>query len=297
MSRDHIIPQFILRGFATNPNANKNNQTVMLYDRATELTEIKKIGDAFSINDFNSKETEKLLARQYESSISNIFQRITNNANKDEKSITLTNSEYKLLIRFFVVMWRRNNIQMDKAKQAGIQIEEVLKQLLGSHYQDALNPEYKNYSFEKVFEDNFGTISKSFYDSVIQGTTDDDPTVQKTIKHYIPHIVYNKSNVHFILHNTYSTLKYIVKKGDDVLESDYPMAILYPISNILCFATLYTEKEIDVSKDSFIIPIEKCENDDNIKNYFIDGYITETATTFVVDETNIEYVKQYLANR
>lgn len=69
MSRDHIIPQFILRGFAINPTANKQNQKIMIYDKATKQVHTKKIADTYSLLNFNSPETEKYLANEYESKV------------------------------------------------------------------------------------------------------------------------------------------------------------------------------------------------------------------------------------
>ena len=63
MPRDHIIPKFILRGFAINPEANKQNQKIMIYNRETKEIKIEKIADAYALRDFNSPELEKLLAR------------------------------------------------------------------------------------------------------------------------------------------------------------------------------------------------------------------------------------------
>lgn len=42
MSRDHIIPQFILRGFAINPIEKKQNQKIMIYDKDTKQVHTKK---------------------------------------------------------------------------------------------------------------------------------------------------------------------------------------------------------------------------------------------------------------
>ena len=54
---------------------------------------------------------------------------------------------------------------------------------------------------------------------------------------------------------------------------------------------LHYEKETDITKDEFTIPIEVWHKDEDIKQHFIDGYITNTATSFVVDDTNLEFVK------
>ncbi len=293
MSRDHIIPKFILRGFSINPTANKNNQKIMIYDRATSQVTTKKIADAYALKDFNSPETEKYLANEYETGVAKIFQRINENAIANHKYVTLSNDEYRLLFRFFVIMWRRNDIQIDKAKELAIQLENMMKSLFGSHYEDMLKPEYKKCSFENVFDERIDEVKKLFYDKVISETDDNDPTVLKTIKNYKPTIVYNKSNIHFLLHNTYATLRYIIPKNHTINEFDAPTVMIYPISNTLCFCMMCSANEIDLTKEVFNIPIDVWDKDDEIKQHFIDGYITDVAKSFVVDNTNVEFVKQW----
>ena len=189
-------------------------------------------------------------------------------------------------------MWRRNDIQLEKAKEMGIQLENMLKSLFGNHYKEMLKPEYKDYSFEKMFDEKMDDVRKALYDKVIPETKDDDPNVLKTIKHYSPFIVNNTSNIHFLLHNTYATLRYIVPKSqNEIYAEDIPGIMIYPISKTLCFCMLLKEKEIDTDKEEFNIPIEAWCNDEDIKLHFIDGYITQTAKSFIVDETNIDFIK------
>ena len=292
MSRDHIIPQFILRGFAINPAANKQNQKIMIYDKDTKQVHTKKIADTYSLLDFNSPETEKYLAYEYESKVAKIFQRASKAATEKKLSISLSNKEYKLLFRFFVIMWRRNDIQLEKAKEMGIQLENMLKSLFGNHYKEMLKPEYKDYSFEKMFDEKIDVVRKTLYDNIIPETKDDDPTVLKTIRYYSPFIINNTSNIHFLLHNTYATLRYMVPKSqNEIYAEDIPGIMIYPISKTLCFCMLLSEKEIDTDKEEFNIPIEVWCNDNDIKLHFIDGYITQTAKSFIVDETNIDFIK------
>lgn len=292
MSRDHIIPQFILRGFAINPTEKKQNQKIMIYDKDTKQVHTKKIADTYSLLDFNSPETEKYLANEYESKVAKIFQRASKAASEKQESISLSNKEYKMLFRFFVIMWRRNDIQLEKAKEMGIQLENMLKSLFGNHYKEMLKPEYKDYSFEKMFDEKMDDVRKALYDKVIPETKDDDPTVLKTIKHYFPFIVNNTSNIHFLLHNTYATLRYMVPKSqNEIYAEDIPSIMIYPISKTLCFCMILKEKETDTDKEEFNIPIEAWCNDEDIKLHFIDGYITQTAKSFIVDETNIDFIK------
>lgn len=292
MSRDHIIPQFILRGFAINPAANKQNQKIMIYDKDTKQVHTKKIADTYSLLDFNSPETEKYLANEYEAKVAKIFQRASKAASEKQQSISLSNSEYKLLVRFFVIMWRRNNIQLEKAKEMGIQLENMLKSLFGNHYKEMLKPEYKDYSFEKMFDEKIDDVRKTLYNNIIPETKDDDPTVLKTIRYYSPLIINNTSNIHFLLHNTYATLRYMVPKSqNEIYAEDIPSIMIYPISKTLCICMTLKEKEIDTDKKEFNIPIEAWCNDEDIKLHFIDGYITQTAKSFIVDETNIDFIK------
>lgn len=137
------------------------------------------------------------MAYEYESGVAKIFQKITATAVNNQKYFTLSNDEYRMLFRFFVIMWRRNNIQMDKAKELGIQLDEMMKIIFGKQYENMLKPEYKDYSFEKVFDEKIDDIRKAFYDQVIPNTTDNDPTAQKTMKYYRPTVVYNKSKNSF----------------------------------------------------------------------------------------------------
>ncbi len=296
MSRDHIIPQFILRGFAINPTAKKQKQKIMIYDKDTKQVHTKKIADAYSFLDFNSPETEKYLANEYESKVAKIFQQALKATTEKQQSISLSNNEYKILFRFFVIMWRRNDIQLERAKEMGIQIENILKLFFGNHYKEMLKPEYKDYSFEKMFDEKIDDVRKALYDKVIPETKDDDPTVLKTIKHYSPFIVNNTSNIHFLLHNTYATLRYIVPKSqNEIYAEDIPNIMIYPISKTLCFCMLLSEKEIDTDKEKFNIPIEVWSNDENVKLHFVNGYITKTAKSFVVDDTNLSLVEDAIS--
>ena len=49
-------------------------------------------------------------------------------------------------------------------------------------------------------------------------------------------------------------------------------------------------KSNSFKKDKFKIKIEVWDNDEDIIKFFIKDYLTETATSYVVDETNYRYV-------
>ena len=291
MSRDHIIPRFVLRGFAINPTEDKKYQKIMIYDKVTKQLLIENINDAYALKDFNSPKTEQYLANKYESRVAKLFQGISESVIKNYESVSFSKANYQLLIRFFVVMWRRNDIQLEKAKEMVGQLETFAKLMYGVNYNKMFNSKYENYSFEKIFNSNIDDFRITLYDKIIRKTTSDDPTVVKTIRYYRPVSIENKSNIHFLLHNTYSTLRYRVSENQlEIDEADFPNLMIYPISKTLCFCLLYNEKEIDL-KDKIDIPIEVWNSDEDIKLHFIDGYITKTAKSFVVDKTNIDFIK------
>lgn len=291
MSKDHIIPQFILRGFSINPSSAKTNQKVMVYYKDTRTIETKRIVDVYSIQDFNSQTTERALAEKYESNVARLFQRIALLATSKNDSFVLSNAEYRLLHRFFVVMWRRNSIHMERALDMGNQLETMLKSLFGSHYQKMLKPEYKDYSFEKLFKEKYDDLRQSFYEKVVSETSDDDPTVKKTLEMYSPSIIHNTSSIHFLLHNTYSTVIYAFPKNSPFISNDAnPIRMLFPISNTLCFDLILSEEKTDCSKNEYQIPIEECSKDQIIKQYYIDSYKIPNARSYIVDKTNKSFV-------
>ena len=291
MALHHILPRFILRGFCINPNDDKKDQEIMIYDRKSGNINIEKINTAYAKENFNSQETENLLCKDYENNIAMIFQRIKKRAVDNEKDVVLSNEEYRLLFRFFTIMWRRNDIHIDNGKKMAIEIENILKNIFGSNYDNIKTKQYKNVSFSEYFEKNEEMIRNVLYDKLILDTTDSDPTVLKTITNYYPTIVYNTSNIHFILHNTYSTLNYYIPSNQDVSFLDIPTTIIVPISNNLCIHLMLQKERTDLTKKEFKIRIEQWNEDELIKQFFIDKYITEQATSFVVDDTNLKYVK------
>ena len=109
MALHHILPKFILRGFCINPNDDKKDHEIMIYDRKSGNLNIEKINTAYAKENFNSQKTEILLCEDYENNIARLFQRIKKRAVDNEKDVVLSNEEYRLLFRFFTIMWRRND--------------------------------------------------------------------------------------------------------------------------------------------------------------------------------------------
>ncbi len=291
MALHHILPKFILRGFCINPNENKNNQEIMIYDRKSGILNKEKINTAYSKENFNSTKIETLLCKNYENDVARLFQRIKKRATDNEKDVMLSNKEYKLLFRFFTIMWRRNDIHMINSKKMIVEFESIFSNILGNDYNKIKTEQYKNDSLPEYFEKNEDIIRDVLYDKLILDTTDNDPTVLKTITNYYPIIVYNTSNIHFVLHNTYSTLNYYIPEDRMVSFLDIPRTIIEPISNNTCIFLILRENKIDLTNKAFKLKIERLSEDELIKQFFIDNYITPQATSFVVDDTNLKYVK------
>lgn len=291
MSKDHIIPRFILRNFAIDPTANKKALEVKIYDRTTKQVFVQNIHDAFALEDFNSPETEQYLANEYESKVAQLFQRITQATNNDQTSVTFSISEYRMLFRFFTIMWRRNDIHMKEAEKISLRLESTMKMLFGDQYHHILAPEYEGVPFDKLLSEK-SDIRTGIYDTLIRTVKNNDPTVIKTINNYNIFIVHNKSKIHFLLHNTYGTLIYMMPKNRPVVcANDMPIMMIYPISKTLCFCLTYSEKRIDATAKSFDIPIENLNDEEEVKEIFIKKYITKSATSFAVDETNMDFVR------
>lgn len=59
---------------------------------------------------------------------------------------------------------------------------------------------------------------------------------------------------------------------------------------------LLNYKESDLTQNNYTISIETWSDEADIKRFLINGYITPTAESFVVDETNYEYLQNLLNN-
>ena len=291
MSLDHIIPRFVLKGYALNPSAKANELEIRILDRKTKDISVEKIKEAYAIKDFNSEQTERLLCEEYETKVARIFQRIKKRAEDNENHVVLSNGEYKLLFRFFVIMWRRNDIHVDKSKALLEDFFNLFRIMCGDNLQNMLKSEYRDVDINQLMEEELNKHMKDLYDKTIGQTNENDPTVRKTILNYKPIIIYNKSNINFTLHNTYGTTIYSVESGRMPDDIDMPTHIIEPISNKLCFALFFTSEKVSLEEKTYKISIQKIEDDNYIKKYYIEGYITGQATSFVVDDTNVEIVK------
>ena len=69
MSRDHIIPKFILKGFAINPEVAPKNQAVLIYDVKRKETKRIKIADEYQREKNNTNITEKHMTYKYKNDV------------------------------------------------------------------------------------------------------------------------------------------------------------------------------------------------------------------------------------
>ena len=83
----------------------------------------------------------------------------------------------------------------------------------------------------------------------------------------------------------------MVKQGTMPNDIDIPFRIIEPISNKLCFSLMLTSEKVSLEEKVYKIEIKIIEDDNDIKEHFIEEYITGQATSFVVDGTNAEIVK------
>lgn len=266
MALHHIIPKFILRNFCVNPDADRKEQEIMIYDAKENKLHKERINFAYAIENFNSDETEKKLC-EYENKISNLFNRIKHVVDNNGPFVEFNDKEYKLLIKFFTIMWRRNS----------------------KHIKD--NMQHLPEDLKSLFYSNKELFTKLYYDLLINSVTDEDDVVIKTIDNYQPTIINNITDKSFLLHNTYATLRYMVKNGEQIQENDMPFCQIFPISKQLCL-TLWLNEWFDLKIKKYQIPIEEFDKTE-IVEYFIKGYIQENAISYIVDETNLKYVRGY----
>ena len=194
---DHILPQVLLRGFSLNKNASRNKQKIMVYNR--EKCKTSRISSLYQQDDFYSRDTELHLQREYETPFAVLKKNMEDLLlEKPPKEYIISKNDLLLLIRFFVVMWRRNDEQLDKAKN-------ILDKIVSNpRMREMMIPKYRNLTTDQMISLNNRKAQHDFYKKVILQTTNEDPTVLKTYRDYIPIIVVNKTCINFPLHNKYT---------------------------------------------------------------------------------------------
>ena len=289
MQKCHIIPRFILKEFAINTKASKTKQKVMLLDTATLETKTALVSATFAIENFYSQETEKILAYQYEDKVAKIFRKIKEQAIDGKSSISLIKDDYWLLFRFFAVMRKRDNANIEQAKKLADEADKIIPVMYG---RDLKPKQYKDMPIYEILGEKDFCDRYCNFDLMIAETTCDDPNVKNRISFYRPRIIYNKSDIHFVIHNSYETCNY-QNVEHWIVENELPLSITEPISSELCIELRREDYHIDVSKEDFEIKIRTVDDKQRAEDY-IRKYIVSNAEQIVVDDSNLNIVKAAL---
>jgi hypothetical protein len=285
---DHIIPQVLLRGFSINPDVNNKKQKIMYFNG--EKASVGKICNLYQKDNYYSRDVETELDRKFEQPFGVIKKNMVDTfLNKNETVYEIAKEDYYKLIKFFVIMWRRNDIQMRKLEQ----MTELV--LVNPNIRKYMKKEFQRLSPKKMFSNHEQELREAVYKNVIYTTTNSDPTVKKSVYDYYPLIVVNKTAVHFPLHSKYASVNQYTSR--DVL---YPDFTIEPITKDL-FVILRIKKKHGLFNSNILkIPVVNVYDEDLIKG-IIKLYLLGDTDSVVVDETNLEIVqnrlKDFVGNR
>lgn len=274
---DHILPQVLLRGFAINPNDDKAKMKIRILTPDGDKT--KKIKDEYQQLNFYPADIEKLLDREFENPFGALKLKMIKELIEEEKNIlNLSKEEMVMLIRFFTVMWRRNDEQLIKTTNY------TRNMLNNPNIRRFLRPEHIALSTEKLIEMRSENLKHILYKSLIEKTTEKDPTVQKHLNDYYSVILINKTDISFPLHNKYSSVQYPYPIEDE----EYPDFIFEPITNkIMVFSVLL--KNHGLVKENMEIPAISIKTKEEIV-LIINMYLLNSIKSVVVDDSNIDLV-------
>jgi len=274
---DHILPQVLLRGFSINKDANKTNQKIMIYDR--ESIKVAKIKDRYQVNHFYSRETEILLEKEFEAPFARLKRKMEDELVSTEKdSFMITKKELLMLIRFVVVMWRRNDIQIDKIKQT---IERVIND---PYLKEKMIPRFRNKTTDELINSYDENFQQNYYSKIIHETTVNDPTVLKTYKYYTPVIIVNKTDINFPLHNKYASVQRIYSS-----DEAFPDFTIEPISNRIYVLFVLNKQKNNRSEMENIKVVNLSLESEVI--LLIQMYVINSVKSVVLDDSNKAYVK------
>ncbi len=263
--KQHIVPRTILRGFQINNPNTKANAKIMVLSKDGVKT--AKISDAFQAEGFYGKDIEALLNKTFEDPFGKIRNIFVRHAKQKVDTVLLTQEKYFQLICFIQVMWRRNDIHLKRVK---VKAESLEKQT-GIPFK------------AKVVDTQ--AFQENLYKEMISKTTRDDPTVQKTHRHYRPVLLVNETSIAFPLHSKYGSVHYFLERNEQ-----FPSLIIEPMSSTMY---LIFVRDTDYNKDAQdpqVIKMHYLQDEAMIKA-LIFMYIIDHADKYVVDESNIELVK------
>lgn len=278
---DHILPQVLLRGFSINNPFKKEDYKIMIL--TPEKTIQDKIRFQYQEENFYSRETEHLLDKKFENNFGRIKKKIVDELlNTEVDTFRLKKDDFYELILFFVTMWRRNDVQIEKTMT-------VSKFFLNNPIlRSKMLPMYQQMSTEDLIKLNINEVKRQLYDNIINMTNRNDPTVIKTYRDYIPVVLINKTDILFPLHNKYATVHYIFKTKDE----EYPDFTMEPITNRIMMLFV---KKINHGSDDDIkkIKVIRVNSSEEIK-LIINLYIIDSVKSVVVDKSCIDIVEKRL---
>jgi hypothetical protein len=277
---DHIIPRVLLRGFSYNEHVSKSNQKINML---TPDKLIKgKINDLYQQLGFYSRETESILDREYESPFGNIKVKLREYfATEGKDEFILKNENYRFLLRFFVVMWRRNDKQINDA------IAFAKNMLDNPVYRTMMLEKYKNVSSSELIKRTENELREELYRTAVKNTTDEDETVMKTYEDYLPVLIVNETDINFPLHNKYATILDFQSNSEN-----HPDISIEPITRSL-WMVLRKRMKHNTHGDEISIPVKYVKDEEIIKD-MIRLYVLDSASSVVVDDTNLELVEDRL---
>lgn len=277
---DHIIPQVLLRGFSYNKHVSKQNQKIKMLTPNKLIRD--KISELYQKMGFYSRDTESFLDEFYENPFGKLKVKFENQLISDTNfKFEMSEDDYWFLLRFFVVMWRRNDKQINDA------ILFAKNFLDDPAYRGMMLDQYKNTSSEELIKLTENKLREELYKEAVYSTTNKDETVLKTYKDYLPSVIINKSTIHFPLHNKYATILNYKNASDS-----HPDISIEPITNRI-WVVLRKNINHRSHMDKVIIPVKYIENDEIIAD-LIRLYVLDSSSSVVVDDTNFDIVKNRL---
>jgi hypothetical protein len=272
---NHILPQVLLRGYRIDKSSKKQNARIRVLTK--QGVEEGKVKYLFQEKNFYSNRVERYFAEKYEDFFGKFLVKLSNCTKRESDSFIITKEDYLYLIRFFTIMWRRNDEQVKKFVQTSKDI------LDNPSWRDKMLPEYKKIPTEEIINNTVEEFKDKLFSRVIDDTNDTDPTVQKVFNNYKPLIIVNKTGISFPLHNKYAS----VINGESN-DSEYPIVSFEPLSKDKILLFIRTDN-YDINSKKFNIELRYVKDKQFIET-LIRLYILDSAEKIVIDKTNEEVV-------
>ncbi|MFW6272934.1 MAG: hypothetical protein ACOC2U_04050 [bacterium] len=282
---DHILPQVLLRGFKINNPKNKNNSVIRILTK--DAVKQLKIVNAYQKEEFYTRFIETQLNRSFENKFGIIKELLKESIEKEKgRQIEFSMSRYMQLLKFFVVMWRRSDVQIE-------QMENMLKSVLDNKIiRENMMKEFKNKPTDEFISEKNEILKTGFYSKMIKETNNKDKTVLKMLNNYNPLIIYNTSDISFPLHNKYAT---VIQTNNS--DEEYPLLSIQPITDRIFLLYFNKDKFVGprdfLEKDKVKMDVLNVDSRQKIKS-LINIYIITSANSVVIDDSNYSIVRKRL---